>query len=468
MKQRLNSCLAASAVVFLTFLTSLATPTAVQAAHPYRSKQVGRAPVGYQAFNLSFDEITQRIPDLASRGYTDIQVSPPQKSLDYPIWWARYQPVDFNVFEGLGNEAQFRQMTATANRYGVRVIVDTILNHMANDHDFPDLVFPQFGPADFHFPTTRPCVQNWDDRFEATQYWLCFGTGGALPDLDTSSPHVRKVHRAYLEKLIAFGASGFRIDAAKHIELSYFENVLKDLPGDTWVYGEIVSGRVSDEMEYAPVMDVTDFPLLGSLLGVFNDGGGDLRSLANSQSRSASIPPESAVVFARNHDTAMSGEFYNFRDSRDAVLANAFLFARGEGTPIIYRDDYQQPLVQSGLVFYQRMNTAPTHFADAGAYCGACNQHDLLLIERGQPGQAKGLAIINKADHWFEASDVAAPGMAVGCYHELSYGFDVEVEAAPDGTKRFSRWGSASQRGFHLGSKTALFLTWERDHCDKR
>ncbi len=433
-------------------------------AHPLNAT----APVGYQAFNLSFDDVAERIPELARRGYTDVQISPPQKSLDSPYWWARYQPVDFGVIEGLGNEAQFRRMTETARQNGVRIIVDTILNHMANDHSFPDLVFPQFGPSDFHFPATRPCVENWDDRYQATQYWLCFGPDGALPDLDTSSTHVRQVHREYLEKLIALGASGFRIDAAKHVELPYFESVLKALPGNPWVYGEVVSGRVSEEMEYSPVMDVTDFTLLGSLLGAFNDGGGDLRSLGDTESRGASLPGSSAVVFARNHDTAMSSDFYNFRDARDVALANAFLFARGQGTPFIYRDDFQDPVVQSGLDFYRRMNSRTAHFADAASYCGACNQRDLLLIERGNLGQAEGLAIINKADHWFEQADVSAPGMMPGCYRELSFGFEVEVAAGTDGIKRFSQWGSAAQSGLHLGPKTALFLTWEREHCDKR
>src|SRR5699024_2700728 len=137
------------------------------------------------------------------------------------------QPVDYRVISGpLGDEGAFLRMTEAAHRAGLKVIVDAVLNHMANSRALEDLHFPAFGPEDFHFAGTRPDIVHWDDRREVVTHWL-----EGLPDLATETRHVRDEQYNYLRKLVSLGADGFRYDAAKHIEPGYFHEQLARLPG---------------------------------------------------------------------------------------------------------------------------------------------------------------------------------------------------------------------------------------------
>jgi len=406
--------------------------------------QAFSAPVAvYQAFNQSFDEIRSQASRLAGLGFTHVQVSPPQKSLDRTEWWARYQPVDYGTIDGpLGNESQFREMNKALEQHGLKTLVDTVFNHMANTGVYRSLEFPQFGPADFHFPETRPCILDWGNRYETTQYWLCFPEG-KLPDLDTSRPHVIQVHREYLEKLARLGVDGLRLDAAKHIETPYFEELLNAVPSDWLVYGEIVGTSLAESMEYAPYMKVSDFHFLGEMLGVFRTGGdlGQLRQVA-----SRGLPSPIAVTFARNHDTAMSPTFFNFATYADALMATAFVLARAEGTPVVYRDDAEQPVVRAALRFRRVSGDAPTRFPTG--LCFDCDRRELLFLARGD-----SWAVFNNGEQWYENSEVKSPGVSDGVYRELQYGFSVRIQKG-----RIVHWSNPGRSGIQIGPKTALFF----------
>ena len=73
-----------------------------------------KAEVIYQAFNERFTDVETKLSELASIGYSHIQVSPPQKSINFNQWWARYQPVDLRVIDSpLGSER-----STALDRYG--------------------------------------------------------------------------------------------------------------------------------------------------------------------------------------------------------------------------------------------------------------------------------------------------------------------------------------------------------------
>ncbi|WP_234996125.1 alpha-amylase family glycosyl hydrolase [Pseudobacteriovorax antillogorgiicola] len=87
-----------------------------------------------QAFNMSYEYILENLPQIHEAGYSMIQISPPQRSLDkYGIWWEAYQPIDHRSFNSkYGREDELRQLIREAHARGIRVIADTILNHMAD------------------------------------------------------------------------------------------------------------------------------------------------------------------------------------------------------------------------------------------------------------------------------------------------------------------------------------------------
>lgn len=103
---------------------------------------------------------------------------------------------------------------------GVRVYVDVVLNHMATGDgeavgtagstaNPQELLYPQvpYLPGDFN----EQCeIQN---NYDALQVRNCRLSG--LPDLNQSLGNVRNKIVEYLNKLISFGAAGFRVDACK-------------------------------------------------------------------------------------------------------------------------------------------------------------------------------------------------------------------------------------------------------------
>ena len=389
-----------------------------------------KADVIYHAFNMPFQEIKNQLPELKADGFTYIQISPPQLSNPSPQWWGRYQPVDFDVLESpLGNENDLKELIDAAHEQDLKIIVDIVLNHMANDGVHSDtLTYPRFSPQDFH---EKRCINNYDDPNDATTGWL----GCNLPDLNTSSEYVRNEAKRYLTHLLDLGADGFRIDALKHIEPDYFRDVLSVVPNDKYIYGELISGDPNQAYAYTGIhgIDVTDYPLLNNLKGAFGFGG-DLRSLISPQNV---INSENAVTFSKTHDTIPDNgrceglcAGYNF-DSRDQMLANGYLLGRAEGMPLMFRDDAGDPIVQGGANFHEKMMGQPQYFRNGNDIYPGSDSPNILFIERGN----QGLAIINKAGEPFAPPSAKMPGLDEGCYDELTSGSTMCVHFGDDGNK---------------------------------
>jgi alpha-amylase len=253
---------------------------------------------------------------------------------------------------------------------------------------------------------------------------------------------------------LGLGADGFRFDAAKQIEPEYFEDVLSVVPAGTFFYGEVIGQNLAESNLYTPRMRVTDFHLLTTMLGAFSLNG-DLRGLIDPEAAGGALPGGKAVVFARNHDTAMHSDFFNFGDYQDALLATAFVLARGVGTPFVYKDDAEQAVVESALKFHNQMGSQSTYIRKADDVCGsACDARTLLFIERG----GKGLMILNTANNALDIGAARMPGLQAGCYKEIANGTTMVVTVGSDGQKWVSEWQHAGRGGFTIGPRSALYL----------
>lgn len=47
-------------------------------------------------------------------------------------WWSRYQPVSYTLQSRSGSEQDFVSMVRTCTDHGVNIVVDVVINHMAN------------------------------------------------------------------------------------------------------------------------------------------------------------------------------------------------------------------------------------------------------------------------------------------------------------------------------------------------
>jgi len=82
-----------------------------------------------------------------------------------------------------------------------------------------------------------------------------------LTDLDTETEYVRERIAAYFTDLLSIGFSGFRIDAAKHIQPASLSAILakfkrnlggSDYPADFMTYLEVLIGGEKDLLECNP------------------------------------------------------------------------------------------------------------------------------------------------------------------------------------------------------------------------
>ena len=98
-----------------------------------------------QCFNWSFNNIKNNMSKIAAQGFSAIQTSPIQASKESTkeswstcsnSFWVYYQPINFSIEtnsrSALGTKSEFKAMCEEAEKYGIKVIVDTVFNHLAN------------------------------------------------------------------------------------------------------------------------------------------------------------------------------------------------------------------------------------------------------------------------------------------------------------------------------------------------
>ena len=91
------------------------------------------------AWNWSFNQIKEELPQIAAAGFTTVQTSPAQPNKDGSdvpntgAWWKFYQPTDFTIGNKLGSKDDLTALCKEADKYGIKIIVDVVANHLANN-----------------------------------------------------------------------------------------------------------------------------------------------------------------------------------------------------------------------------------------------------------------------------------------------------------------------------------------------
>ncbi|MGN0502372.1 MAG: alpha-amylase family glycosyl hydrolase [Ruminococcus sp.] len=372
--KKIVSSLLASALVMSTSVTGFSAVTtnssevAASSTIDFEQPDSVQEGVILHCWNWSYNNIKKYLPQIAAAGYTAVQTSPVTQPKDYywegtaygnvgipdgtggvdGNWWKSYQPVTESICDNgytwYGTKAEFKSMCDEAEKYGIKVIVDIVANHMGNIEGWKigsveevmGDISPQVGtfwnpdmltdPSYWHISTSW--VHSSDGRFDVTQ-----GNMG-MPDLNTGDKKVQNMILNLLKECIDNGADGFRFDAAKHIETpaddaafaSDFWDVVLD--GATsyakstknftpYYYGEVLNRIDSTAAEnyYLSKMSVTD-----------NSTGDNIRnSLKYGQVGGASNSGycgyahgqgNKVVLWAESHDTYMGGgSSYDCNDS---------------------------------------------------------------------------------------------------------------------------------------------------------
>ncbi|MFR8699567.1 MAG: Ig-like domain-containing protein [Bifidobacterium adolescentis] len=264
------------------------------------------------AWMWSFKTITQHMPEIAAAGYTSVQTEPMSKIKEVAAngkkftenWYYVYQPANTSIGNFVvGTEADLKEMTATAHKYGVRVIVDVVANHFTSDWNAID---PDWQNKDYFHKRTG-CdgpngeINDYSNRYKVTQCHLL-----GLWDLNTQNQAVADRMQKFLKTAVADGVDGFRYDAAKHVELptevfdnkqsNYWNTILKN--GSQFQYGEVLQGDSGlDYKAYANMFRDNS-----------SDGGGNTASNYGKTIRAAVGSNNLDVKMVKNIDTGGASE----------------------------------------------------------------------------------------------------------------------------------------------------------------
>lgn len=364
------------------------------------------------AWCWSFDTIKDNLPAIKKAGYTSIQTSPINQVVEgedgskaLTNWYYHYQPTDYTIGNyQLGTEADFKALTKEADKYGLHIIVDAVVNHTTSDVAAVSPKIKALGK----WTHGNEGIKDFGDRYQLTQKSLL-----GLYDLNTQNKAVQEYLLAYLKRAVADGADGFRYDAAKHIELpkeygSDFWSVILN-NGAQFQYGEILQGSTSKEADYAKLMGVTA-----------SDYGEFIRNSLRQEEvyaedlmdfQAPGVPEDRLVTWVETHDTYANdnGESTNLTD-QDIILGWSLIASRKEGAPLFYsrpvggggqndRFPGQSEIGDAGSdLFKNKTIVAINHFRNTmngrDEYLhNISDDQGLVMIERG----GKGAIITNLA-----------------------------------------------------------------------
>ncbi|MBR6040073.1 MAG: hypothetical protein IKP38_06305 [Clostridia bacterium] len=384
-------------------------------------------------FNWTYNEIRANLADIAAAGYVAVQTSPVQQGKDYDAsymdskgqWWKLYQPLGLRVapdVDGvptsfLGTKDELEALCDEAEALGLYVIVDIVVNHLANktgggyyvdgEVNLSEQVDEEYQdhPEYFHHNTDGV---NDGSRYNMTQNQM------GMPDLNTSNEYIQEQVYALLKECVDCGVDGFRFDAAKHIELpgdpdassDFWPAILNgdDTDGDIvgirpyvgaenlFIYGESLSGNAGESWvdEFTNnYMALTDSNYGGRMRDALNGtnagmlGDGTYVRCSNAAGN---------VVWVESHDTYEDGASSGL-ESDKIVKAWAIVGARANSTALyLARPNEIMGVASSDTTWKStavaEINAFKNHYDGTGEYLHKNYDNKVAWIERGANGNA--------------------------------------------------------------------------------
>lgn len=296
-----------------------ATPASSGSTEPQKKIQ-GAAIL--HCFDWSYTSIKNNLKAIKDAGYTAVQTSPVQPPKDYGAnwrdqqgqWWKLYQPIGIRIADGnswLGSKSELKAMCTEAEKYGIKVVVDIVANHLGDQGKYCN----GLGNVSTQVDGDLRRDEYWhSDQMSAdddnNRYKVTHGAIG-LPDLNTGHSYIQNKYKQLLADCVSCGVDGFRFDAAKHIELpgenggsDFWPTVLSGAK-NAFFYGEILNGAGTSITNYTRYMSVTDneasdWRLVcannGNASGLASNGAGDGKS---------GLAIDKSVLWCESHDTYM-------------------------------------------------------------------------------------------------------------------------------------------------------------------
>lgn len=379
------------------------------------------------AWCWSFDTIRENLPAIAKAGFKSVQTSPINKvvegenggmqlqdtdsSSNQGKWYYLYQPVSYDIGNYvLGSEEDLKALCEEADKYGIKIIADAVINHMTSDEDLIEDSVYESGAEPFH---NQGQLSNYSDRHDVTQKDLL-----GLKDLNTQDEAVQKMLKSYLEQAVADGVDGFRYDAAKHIELpddqeafasDFWTNILDN--GSEFQYGEVLQEGASRQDAYSEIMHVTASDYGKQVRTALATGNLKAKNLENY--KSYGVDDDQLVLWVESHDNYCNDESWKTLNEKQTLQGWAIIASRASGTPLFFSrpanadrdnpwgdnelkkrgsDAFMAPEVQAVNQFRTAM------IGQDETLSNPMDNNGILLIERGDAGAVIISALDEKTD----------------------------------------------------------------------
>lgn len=293
------------------------------------------------AWCWSFQTIKSNLKNIAQAGFSAVQTSPINECLvgdnggmqlmGNGKWYYHYQPTDYTIGNyQLGTEEEFKELCEEAHKYGIKIIVDVVANHMTSSvSSIKDDIRNIAGGA-FH---SGGGISDYGDRYDVTQNSLL-----GLIDLNTQNPNIQQLILGYLKQCVADGADGFRYDAAKHVEIpeddpsfasDFWPVVLNN--GAKFQYGEILGS--ADCANYEKYMRTTASEYGSVIRGAVRNENFDVENIDSYRNPASE---KNLVTWVESHDNYCGDGSWRELDELQVKQAWAVITARSGGTPLFF------------------------------------------------------------------------------------------------------------------------------------
>ncbi|ELU36797.1 glycoside hydrolase family 13 protein [Rhizoctonia solani AG-1 IA] len=247
-----------------------------------------------QMFGWNWNSIGDEcVQFLGPTGVGFVQVNPPQEHLAGDQWWVDYQVVSYQLQSKRGSRAEFAGMINKCKGAGVKVMVDTIWNHMAGvDNVYLqqriDRVLTDI-KQDFHH-----CV-NFRHRVHSLKH---------THSLNSNSEYVQGKLAEFTNDLLGLGVDGLPITDIH-----------------PWDIGQVIN-RLSRKPDYI-TQEIVDTS--GSMVGMYT-GIGDIQETYPDSIGIGWLASNLANVFVTNHDQEHDGAVLSYKSASNTyTLAHVFM-----------------------------------------------------------------------------------------------------------------------------------------------
>jgi len=184
--------------------------------------------------------VTEKLPYLKNLGIDTIWVSP---HYDSPMDDNGYDVRDYyKVSSDYGDIKDFKAMINTAKALNMKVIIDLVLNHTSDEHQWfkigKDPNHPLFEKYHDYYIWHKPKYNQAGERKRPTKWISWFGGpvwdyneatdeyylhifSKKMPDLNWRNEDMRNDIKKIIKYWIDLGVDGFRVDAANHLEKNW-------------------------------------------------------------------------------------------------------------------------------------------------------------------------------------------------------------------------------------------------------